>query len=105
MLQGSEHFAIKERPQDPLSHPCRDGSQARSLRGLPVLFAGGVRFVSAITRKRSLFGGLRKLLIRLEDFLGHDYCLGHGYHGHAYEARGVREVQRQLRSIPAPFVQ
>jgi hypothetical protein len=31
-LQCSEYFAIKERPQDPLSHPCRDGSQARGLR-------------------------------------------------------------------------
>jgi len=23
------NFAVEERPQDPLSHPCRDGSQAR----------------------------------------------------------------------------
>ena len=35
------NFAVKERPQDPLSHPCRDGSQARGLRGLPELFAEG----------------------------------------------------------------
>ena len=43
--------------------------------------------------KRGLFGGSGKLLIRLED------CLGHDYHGHAYDAKGVREVQRQLRPI------
>lgn len=54
------------------------------------------------TKKRGLFEGSRKLLIRLKDFLGHDDCLGHDYHGHAYEAKGVREVQRQLRSISAP---
>lgn len=24
-MTGRTHFAIKERPQDPLSHPCRDG--------------------------------------------------------------------------------
>jgi hypothetical protein len=39
-LQLWAHFA-EERPQDPLSHPCRDGSQARGLRGLPELFAKG----------------------------------------------------------------
>jgi len=39
-LQLWAHFA-EERPQDLLSHLCRDESQARGLRGLPELFAKG----------------------------------------------------------------
>jgi HTH-type transcriptional regulator/antitoxin HipB len=35
-------FAIEERPRDPLSRPVPRVSQARSLRGLPELFAGGL---------------------------------------------------------------
>jgi hypothetical protein len=44
-LQLWAHFA-EERPQDPLSHPCRSESQARCLRGLPELFAKGMVLVS-----------------------------------------------------------